>query len=192
MLRSGFAPTHLESLSLHGSNIWFRLPAVALIRILRLLALPSELALLQSAASPAPYNVRPFCFCGSFARWRAWRVKRDCGTRAEPCAVPWEISRFDASLVGLWTFFSFVRMVIGCLGARASGCLQMSRYRGSEGGLALVFCGLGMGGGLVGCGLGWVRGIWGGVGCGGWVGLGLREGGWVRGWYRESNGRAGE
>jgi hypothetical protein len=78
--------------------------------------------------------------------------------------------RFHASQVGLWTLFRFVRMVIGCLRARASGCLQMSRYRGSEGGLAPGLCGLGTG---------WTFGrLWLGVGKGdlGWSWMG-----WVHG-----------
>lgn len=48
-------------------------------------------------------------------------------------------------MVGLWTLRRSARLFIGCLGRRASGCLQMSRYHGSEGDAVPGF-----GGGFVG------------------------------------------
>lgn len=38
--------------------------------------------------------------------------------------------------VGFVDLGRFARLVIGCEVRRASGCLQMSRYRGSEGDMA--------------------------------------------------------
>jgi hypothetical protein len=92
---------------------------------------------------------------------------RDCGTVLSHVLSHGSL---HASQVGLWIFSRFARLVIGCLSARASGCLQMSRYRGSEGGLAPGFVDLGTGWRFGRLWLGVGKEICGGVGWSGFTG----------------------